>query len=61
MERDPGSEVSTAPLFNTAVTGDEKIDLALRTTEFDPSVKFTHEINHERVPLKIVINWHERK
>lgn len=43
MERDQASEASTAPLFNLAVTGDEKIDLALRTTEFDQSVKFTDE------------------
>lgn len=46
MEREPVLESSSyAPLFNIAVTGDEKIDLALRTTEFGPSAKFSDEID----------------
>jgi transcription initiation factor TFIID TATA-box-binding protein len=43
MEKDTGSESTAMPPFNLAVTGDENIDLALRTTQFDQSVKFTDE------------------
>lgn len=43
MKTDPKVEDSASALFSQAVTGDQHIDLALRTTEFDSSVQFTSD------------------